>query len=448
MKHIFTTTVILVGLFFGAFATGQTPSTKPNIIVILSDDCGYNEFSMQGGTIATPCIDSIAANGVRFTNGYVTGCVCSPTRAGLMTGRYQHRFGHEFNFPPRHDETVGLSLEETTIADVLKSGGYRTIALGKWHLGNYPQFNPCERGFNDFYGFMPAARSYWPLETSTRNNLMLNREQVILEKFDYLTDHLADKAVEYIKAARGKPFFVYLAFNATHTPMEATEADLARANGNTLTAMTFALDRAVGKVLDVLKEEKIEKNTLVIFLNDNGGPGGYDNRPLRGTKSSLWEGGIRIPFAMQWPNVIPAGKVDDRPVISLDIFSTAMAAAGIEQSPGKPLDGVNLLPYLTGKKMDRPHQVLYWRYADAWAVRENDMKLVVPARQSKQKAPFLFDLSKDISETKDLAAERPDDVQRLKNLYNVWQATHPPIAWPPDFAIDAEQSRNLWVAFP
>ena len=195
--------------------------------------------------------------------------------------------------------------------------------------------------------------------------------------------------------------------------------------------MTFALDRAVGKVLDALKDDKVEKNTLIIFLNDNGGAsagGPHDNAPLQGYKGSKWEGGIRVPFAMQWLNVIPSGKVDDRPVIALDIFPTAMAAASIEKSPGKPLDGVNLLPYVTGKNQARPHNVLYWKSGETWAVREGNLKLTV-SQPDYRESPKLFDLAKDISEKHDLAAERPDDVKRLQDLYETWKATHKPTQW-------------------
>lgn len=436
MKHILSLALIVCGAFSPVFA--QNVDGRPNIIVILSDDCGYNEFSMHGSKIPTPCIDSIAARGVRFTNGYVSGCVCSPTRAGLLTGRYQQRFGHEYNIPASMSPKNGLSLDETTIADVLKAGGYRTIALGKWHLGYDPKFNPCERGFTDYYGFLQGMRSYWPLEKPSKlNELLLNREPVSPEKFDYLTDHLAEKAVEYIKDTKSKPFFIYLAFNATHTPMHVPEADLEKANGNKIAAMTMALDRGVGKVLDALKEEKIEDKTMVIFLNDNGGAAGHDNAPLNGRKGSCWEGGIRVPYTMQWPGVIPAGTIDDRPVISLDIFPTAMAAAGIEQSSGKQLDGVNLLPYVTGKNTSRPHDRLYWKSGDSWAVREGDLKLVVP-QHSDPTPPKLFDLAKDISESNDLASERTDDVKRLEKLYESWKATHKPTPWGRNVAVEAE----------
>ncbi|HEX8913683.1 MAG TPA: sulfatase-like hydrolase/transferase, partial [Humisphaera sp.] len=353
------------------------PSNRPNIVVLVADDAGYNEFSMNGSKIPTPRIDSIAKAGVRFTNGYVSGTVCSPTRAGLLTGRYQNRFGHEFNIPPAYSETNGMSLGETTVADVLKGAGYRTIAVGKWHLGYAPRFHPLARGFTDYYGFLQGQRSYWPLAKPSRlNQVLRDREPLPAESFDYLTDELARQAAAYIAASKDRPFFLYLAFNATHAPLHAAPADLAAAGGNKIAAMTIGLDRGVGVVLDALAASGLADNTLVVFLNDNGGPGGHDNAPLRGHKGSTWEGGMRVPFAMRWPGVIPAGKVYDPPVIALDLFPTALAAAGVARPPGKPLDGVDLRPFLTGADAGRPHQTLFWKNGAKWAVRHGDLKLV------------------------------------------------------------------------
>lgn len=423
--------IVLACFAASSFAADPAPArpAKPNVVVILSDDCGYNDFSMHGGSVPTPRIDSIAKNGVRFTNGYVSGSVCSPTRAGLLTGRYQHRFGHEFNIPPAYSETNGLPLTETLLPAVLKDGGYRTIALGKWHLGYAPKFHPMERGFTDYYGFLQGSRSYWALPKPTRlNQLLRDREPVNPEKLDYMTDHLAEEAAGYIERHKDGPFFMYLAFNATHGPQHATEADLAKTKGNKVQAMTIALDRAVGKVLDALDAHKLTDNTIVFYLNDNGGTPAHDNRPLRGNKGSCWEGGFRVPFLMQWPARVPKGQVIDAPVIALDIFPTAMAVAGVEKTPGQPLDGVDLTPFVTGQPPGRPHQTLYWKNGKAWAVRDGDLKLCVP-NQQQGGTPMLFDLSKDVLEEKDLAAERPDDVKRLTAMYEAWAKTHKPTPW-------------------
>ncbi|MCU0795985.1 MAG: sulfatase-like hydrolase/transferase [Akkermansiaceae bacterium] len=412
-------------------AEDQAPTRKPNVVVILSDDAGYHEFSCQGNAnIPTPRIDSIAKAGVRFTQAYVSGTVCSPSRAGLLSGRYQQRFGHELNIPPAYSETNGLPLTETLLPRVLKDAGYRTIALGKWHLGYAPKFHPMERGFTDYYGFLQGSRSYWPLAKPGRLNcLMLDREPVEKESFEYMTDHLAEKAAEYMGRHKDHPFFIYLAFNATHGPLHATEADLAKAGGNKVKAMTIALDRAVGIVLDALETQGLTKDTLVFFLNDNGGASGRNNKPLRGHKGSSWEGGIRVPFLVQWPGTIPSAQVKSEPVIALDIFPTALAAAGIGKSPGKPLDGIDLLPLMTGKTENPTPRTLYWKTGSPWAVRDGDLKLVGGNPGQAPGEAKLFDLSQDIGETQDLAKERPDEVKRLQALYQNWAATHQPTPW-------------------
>lgn len=436
---------VLLSVVFAAVATPAADALRPNIVVIVSDDCGYNEFSLHGSKLfPTPRIDSLATNGVRFTQGYVSGMVCSPTRAGLLTGRYQQRFGHEFNIPPVYTETNGLSLAEVTLADVLRSAGYRTIALGKWHLGYAPKFHPLERGFTDYYGFLQGQRNYLPLNQPNRlNQLLRDREPVKPEQFDYLTDELGRAAAAYIVKHRAQPFFMYLAFNATHVPLQPRPDDFAAVQDEDpqrrkLRAMARALDRAVGMVLDELSRQHLTEQTLVIFINDNGGAPGHDNAPLRGQKGQGWEGGIRVPFVMQWPAVLPKGRIYDSPVISLDIFPTAMAAAGVARSPGRPLDGVNLLPYLTGKDASRPHATLFWKNANAWAVRDGDLKLVVGDQQTS--VPELFNLAQDPAEQKNLATALPDEVRRLQQRYMDWKRDFPTPTWGRNAAADRDDS--------
>jgi arylsulfatase A-like enzyme len=409
---------------------------QPSIVVIVSDDAGYNDFSMHGSTICpTPRIDSIAEHGVRFSNGYVSGSVCSPTRAGLLTGRYQTFFGHEFNIPPVYSDENGLPLSETTVADGLRSAGYRTIALGKWHLGYAPKFHPMQRGFTDYYGFLQGARSYFPLTPPTQlNELLRDRTPQRPEDFGYMTDELARAAVEYIKDSRDTPFFMYLAFNATHTPLHTLPEDEATAEKLSsksvkIRAMTIALDRAVGTVIDGLNEQELLDNTLLIFVNDNGGAAGHDNAPLRGQKGQTWEGGIRVPFAMQWPAKLPSGLVYEHPVIALDIFPTAMAAAEAAVDENLHLSGVNLLPHLTGETTARPHQTLYWKNADKWAVRDGDLKLVAGNPDQPAGQPALYDLAADIGESTDLAPGHPDEVARITALYDDWNALTKPTLW-------------------
>jgi arylsulfatase A-like enzyme len=421
---------------------------KPNIVVILSDDAGYADFSMQGAKdFPTPNIDSIAASGVRFTSGYASAPVCSPSRAGLLTGRYQTRFGHELNIPPNYSESNGLPLSEKTIADAMKLAGYQTIALGKWHLGYAPKFHPLSRGFDDFYGFLQGSRSYFPLKKPTGLNRMLRDREPAKEDFTYTTDDLAAKAADYIRQNKGRPFFMYLAFNAVHAPFQALSSDLENVKGldphrATMSAMIRALDRGVGVVLNELKQQGLTGNTLVFFVNDNGGahfPDYCNNHPLHGYKGSTWEGGIRVPFAVKWPGNIPAGKINDQPVLLLDIMPTAMAAAGVAKPPGHPLDGVNLLPFLAGHNKAAPHDALFWRYGKNYAARLGDWKLT----DTDNSGVMLFNLAEDIGETHDLSQQEPGKLKELEAAYAKWNAGNvPAIKWGAKGKLDEDASVN------
>lgn len=413
-------------LFLASASPAPAAGRAPNIVVILSDDAGYADFSMHGSRrFLTPNIDSIAENGVLFTQGYVTASVCSPSRAGLLTGRYPQRFGHEFNIPPRWSETNGLPLTEVPLSAVLKPHGYRTIALGKWHLGYADAFHPLSRGFDDFFGFLQGARSYRPLRGNRLNRLLRDRNPID-EDFEYMTDELGKRAAAYIARHRDRPFFLYLAPNAVHTPMHARPDDLEavaeirRPRRRTLAAMTLALDRMVGTVLAALRRHDLDRDTLLFFINDNGGAtrNASVNAPLRGHKATPFEGGLRVPFVAQWPARLPRGKRYEHPVITLDVFPTALAAAGYPGEPKNALDGVNLLPFLTGRKQSRPHPSLYWRRGPNWAVRHLDFKLVFHRRTAE--APMLFDLGNDPYEEHDLAGEHPDRVASLKKRYDAW----------------------------
>ncbi|MHC5065636.1 MAG: sulfatase-like hydrolase/transferase [Planctomycetota bacterium] len=416
-------------LTFSLLSTLALPAQQDpaNVVVIVSDDAGYADFSMHGSEqMRTPRIDSIAANGVRFAQGYVSASVCSPSRAGLMTGRYQQRFGHERNIPPRYSEENGLPVDEVMLPAQLQAHGYRTIGLGKWHLGYAPKFHPLSRGFDDFYGFLQGARSYWPLEQPTRLNRLLRDREVLPEDFEYLTDSLATEAARYIEEHQEKPFFLYLSFNAVHTPMHAKESELAkhenvrRQRRRKLAAMTSSLDEGVGRVLDALRENGLWEKTLLIFLNDNGGANNNAsiNLPLRGSKGTLFEGGVRVPFVMQWPSVLPEGTVYEDPVISLDLLPTALAVSGATQGGEKELDGVNLMPYLLGDAEGRPHELLFWRHDSNRAVRRGDLKLI-----SMGGEPWmLFDLAKDPREQTNLAKEREDVVAELAEVFASWNA--------------------------
>ena len=401
---------------------------KPNILLIVADDLGYGELGVQGSKdIPTPNIDSIAKNGVRFTNGYVSCPVCSPTRAGLMTGRYQQRFGHEFNPGPagQADEVFGLPLTEATLADRLKALGYATGMVGKWHLGYRPEMQPQKRGFDEFFGFLGGAHSYLNAGAGSANPILRGTE--VVKETEYLTDAFGREAVSFLEGHKKEPFFLYLPFNAVHNPLEATEKYLARfasiqdPKRRTFAAMLSAADDAVGRVLARLREAKLEQDTLIFFVGDNGGPTrqtSASNHPLGGFKGQVLEGGIRVPFLMQWKGRLPEGKVYEHPVIALDLHPTAVAAAGGSISAGARLDGVNLLPYLKGGRKNPPHDRLFWRFGPQAAIRMGDWKLVM----QDDGPPQLYNLAQDVGEKNDLAAQQPDKVKQLKGAYDQWNA--------------------------
>ena len=415
---------------------------KPNIVILVADDLGFADVGFQGcRDIPTPHIDTLARNGVRCSNGYVSGPYCSPTRAGLLTGRYQQRFGHEFN--PGRGEGEGLPLKETTIADRLKAAGYATGLVGKWHLGEGPEFHPQKRGFDEFFGFLAGAHPYLPGEGAP----IYRGSQVVAEE-SYLTDAFAREAVSFIDRHEDDLFFLYLAFNAVHTPMQATDDRLARfatipeGSRRTYAAMLVAMDEAVGKVLAKLRTSGLDEDTLIFFISDNGGPtlpgttvNGSRNTPLRGSKRTTLEGGVHVPFVVQWRGKLPEGTVYERPMIQLDILPTALAAAGVEAQPEWHLDGVNLLPFLMGDASDSPHERLYWRLGEQAAIRQGDWKLVrydsaVDAEgeasrklSGKSVTPFhLYNLARDIGESHDLADEQPEKAEELRKAWQEWDA--------------------------
>lgn len=407
---------------------------KPNVIVILADDLGWGELGAQGNKeIPTPNIDSIPANGVKFTQGYVSGPYCSPTRAGLVTGRYQTRIGHEWNPPATPD--AGLPVDQKTIADRLKAAGYATGVVGKWHLGAAPKFRPSKRGFDEFYGTLANTPFFHPQLVDSR--ISEEPQRVEDEEF-YTTDAYGKRAVEFITEHKDEPFFLYLPFNAQHAPLQSPQKYLDRFpnikddNRKHFAAILSATDDAIGEVLTALKTNGLEENTLVVYLTDNGGPTQQttsSNLPLRGFKMTTLEGGVRVPFYAQWKGKIPAGQVYDNPVIQLDIVPTALAAAGVAVDPSSQLDGVDLLPYLTGKNAEKPHDALFWRLGDQWAVRNGDWKLV--ASRLDGLTPKLYDLSKDIGEANDLAASNPEKVVELKAEWDAWNADNVPAKWQP-----------------
>lgn len=440
--------LLLSGRNVGHADQNGKPPRKPNIIILLADDLGYGDLASHGNReIATPAIDSIAAAGVRCTNAYVTCPVCSPTRAALLTGRYQQRFGHEFNPATLANggSGQGLPLDQTTIADRMRGAGYATGLFGKWHQGEEPQYLPPARGFDYFFGFPLGWHSFFPSDDPEFGPVYRNGERVKLEQ--YLTRELADDSCRFIDRERERPFFIYLAFNAVHTPMEAPPETLAKfasigdETRRTYLAMLAELDAAVGRVLAKLRATGLEERTLVFFLSDNGGPttkyspNGARNGPLRGSKGDTWEGGIRVPLFAQWKGRLQPGTQYEQPVSSLDVTTTALAAAEALPKDSVAIDGVDLLPFWQGENPAAPHSHLFWRFGSQMAVRAGDWKLVRPSMSTAEyadiaKVPLLFNLRDDLGEQTDLAAKHPEKVAELQAAWNAWNEQLEKPRWP------------------
>ncbi|MFK7920637.1 MAG: sulfatase-like hydrolase/transferase [Bacteroidia bacterium] len=396
--------------------------TQPNIIVILVDDAGYADFGFMGSPdLATPQIDKLAQRGMIFTDAHVTASVCGPSRAGLMSGQYQQRFGFECN-PPQH--FAGIDIGPPTMAESLQAAGYRTAAFGKWHLGDVKEARPLERGFDYFWGFLAGGRHYFPhAENDREGDLRSIQENGAFTTFDgYLTDVLGDKAVDFIDRNADEPFFMYWAPNAVHTPMEATAEDLARFENHprqTLAAMTWALDRSVGKIVSKLEAEDLLDNTLIFFLSDNGGATNNQstNGALKGFKGNEFEGGHRVAFFAHWPSEIKAGQEFTGLSSSLDIFATAVDAAKASLAPDHALDGVSLLPYFRNEMTANPHKRLFWRKDGMAAAREGEMKLI----RVDSLGHRLYDLGDDLGETTNLVPSQPDNLQHLSSELTAWE---------------------------
>ena len=418
----------------GEGAGSPAPDNRPNIVLIVADDLGYADLGVQGSPdVLSPNIDALAAQGVRFTNGYVSAPDCSPTRAGMLTGRYQQRFGHERSPPRPSPPGVGLPLEETTVSQLLNDAGYATGLVGKWHLGVDAEFHPMNRGFDEFFGFLWGKHSYIDWGSDATNPVLRGFDPVVEDT--YLTDAFTREAVSFIRDHRDGPFFLCLAYSAVHEPLDPPpQAYLDRFSGTAdpkrkiFLAMLAAMDDGVGAVTEALRAGGIDDKTLVVFLSDNGGPTSVNtslNLPLRGGKAELWEGGIRVPFLLTWSGHVPRGVVYDAPVIQLDVFTTALAAAGVSPPGDRTIDGVDLLPYLDGRRGDAPHAELFWRYGTPSAVRKGRWKLL----RTGGEPPKLFDLSKDAGERTDLAAARPDVVSELDADLTGWKSELIPPRW-------------------
>lgn len=473
---------IRLALLFVLVATAGAASKapRPNVLLIVADDLGYGELGCYGGReIPTPHLDALARGGVRFTQGYVTASFCAPSRAALLTGRYQTRFGYEKNptGAANADPRIGLPVGQRTLADHLQGAGYATGLVGKWHLGGTAPFHPQRRGFDEFFGFLheghyyvpppwrgvttwlrrtalpsggkgrwtsPDGRIVWTTHMGNfepdydADNPILRGSQPASET-ENLTDAFTREACDFIRRHETQPFFLYLAYNAVHSPLQAADAYLERfryipdVQRRIFAALLSHLDDGVGRVLQQLNASGLEKNTLVIFLADNGGATREltsSNAPLRGEKGSVFEGGLRVPFIMRWPEHLPAGITWERPTISMDGTVTALAAAGIAIDP-KQFDGVDLRQTLRAGAANAvaDERTFHWRMGPRRALRQGPWKLVGEAVRGEPGPWQLYNLAEDVAEQHDLAAREPARLQALRDRYEAWSAAQASSLW-------------------
>jgi arylsulfatase A-like enzyme len=446
MKRLFLLFALCPSLF----------AAQPNVLVIIADDLGYADIGVHGGnTVPTPNIDALAASGVRCTNGYVTAPYCSPSRAGFLTGKAQTRFGHEFNPHVGDEAKLGLPLDQRTIANELHDAGYATALVGKWHQGFDAAHHPQSRGFDEFFGFLVGGHNFLlhkdaePEFGSAHSHDMIYRGREVQHLDGYTTDLFTDEALSFMNRNAAKPWFLYLAYNAVHTPLEIAEKLKSRIPASVMDAsrrgylsLLLGLDDAIGRINAELKAK--HPNTLVFFFSDNGGSGkkpffAYNtgiNTPLRGDKGQTLEGGIRVPFFVSWPGQLPTGQVYEHPVSAMDVLLTAVHVAGAlapdhAAKAATTLEGVNLLPHLKGENIAPPHETLAWRFGPQKAIRRGNWKLVdFRDMEAKTQSGWqLYDLSTDIGETKNLAAAKPELVAELSKAWDDWNAKNMPPQW-------------------
>ncbi|WP_088323804.1 sulfatase-like hydrolase/transferase [Polaribacter tangerinus] len=419
MNRFFSLFLFSLIVSFGCKSKLETPKDKlPNVIIILVDDAGYVDFGFMGSKdLQTPHIDDLAKSGVIFTDAHVSATVCAPSRAGLITGKYQQRFGFEAN----GTGGIGLSDDVTTIADVFQNNGYNTYALGKWHLGEETSDHPNQRGFDEFYGFLAGSRSYFSLENPSKEKMLQhNGKRVVFD--GYMTDVLGDQSVQFVADSKEKPFFMYLSYNAVHTPMHAKKEDLEKFKDHPrqkLAAMTWNLDKNIGKLLTKLDDLGIRENTLIYFLSDNGGA--HNNQSstgvLKGWKGNKFEGGHRVPFVISWPKMVNGNQKFEGLSSSLDIFTTSLSAAKINKPKALQLDGKNLLPYVKGEKKCNPHETLFWRKLEESAVRKGNFKMI----HLQNYGAVMYNLNKDLGEINDISKQNKSQLDSMFLSYHIWQ---------------------------
>ncbi|WP_345685469.1 sulfatase-like hydrolase/transferase [Novipirellula caenicola] len=431
---------------------------RPNIVLIMCDDLGYADVGFNGATdIKTAALDRLARNGTVFTSGYVAHPFCGPSRMGMMSGRYPHAMGTPFNLPNagvevQGTEGQGIPVDETLISTVLQEAGYFTGVMGKWHLGDDPPFHPNHRGFDDFYGFLGGGHEYFPehymatyLRQKKAGKTLFNEYVVPPEhngtqvnETEYMTDALSREGVRFVKQAAemDKPFFLFLSYNAPHTPLQAKEEDLALyahikdEKRRTYAAMVHAVDRGVSEVVAALEQTDELKNTLIVFLSDNGGKegAGSDNSPLKKGKGSVYEGGFRVPMFFHWPNVVPAGKQFDYPITSLDFYPTFAKLAGATIPENKRLDGKDIWDdFLAGRNARDGQPIFAMRHYAAFSnvgVRLDQWKACCIGKRWE-----LYNMDEDIQEENDLSRSTPEVLQTMISAAEKWSHSHIQPLW-------------------
>lgn len=419
--------------------SGQTRNSgeKPNFILIVADDLGYGDLGFTGSSeIKTPNIDELARTGTIFTQGYVSSPVCSPSRAGFITGINQVEFGHDNNLPRKAEpgfdpQYLGLPLSQKTIADHLKPLGYISGLVGKWHLGYEAQFHPLKRGFDEFWGYTGGGHDYFTAKAKGMGYLSpIESNYRTPQALTYLTDDKGDECVDFIKRHKQSPFFLFASFNAPHTPMQAPEEDLKlyahikNKKRRTYAAMVHRLDVNVGRIMETVKKEGLQNNTVIVFISGNGGPTDTNaslNAPYRGQKGIVLEGGVHVPFIMKGAEIIPSGYTYTKTVTSLDLVPTFLALAAGDIEIKRSFTGINLMPYITDKIEASPHKELHWRFTISSAIRQGNWKLI----RLPDRLPMLYHLPSDISEEKDVSLENLAKTKELLLKLGEWDISLP-----------------------
>ncbi len=454
--------VLAIAPFVGAADKPVRPAQdKPNVIIILADDMGYGDAGYLGGKdVLTPHIDQLAKDGMQFIQGYAAASVCGPSRAGLLTGRYQQRFGAGENCPEggypndSRSKRAPIPLDQPVLPELMKTVGYRTGHIGKWHLGLHSPHRPNGRGFDYYYGILNGQHDYYKADKEFKHYdtwpVFRNNTIVDYKKGDYLTDRFTEEAVGFIKRNKDKPFFMYLAYTAVHYPYQVPKSYTDRLlhiedpNRRTFAGMLLAMDDGVGSIRKTLKDEGLDKKTAIVFASDNGSPGDgaklkkrfSSKGSLRGFKGDTYEGGIRVPFILHWPGQVPSGSSYEHPVSALDLAPTITHFLGVPP-PMKGFDGVDLLPYLKGKKNGQPHDALYFRRDRDYAIRKGDWKLTwndeevgtLPHRIQRETPPKLFNIAKDPNEQNDLYRQFPEKARALQKQFDAWDSPLPNSNW-------------------